>query len=359
MTSQRSATSRGQGRGRPIRIDKPPRDPRTEPRGAQGTGDGIAKGRTLSSNMPEVRRSQAAIYGRTSNPKQASVPTQVELCRRAAELGNHEVRYILKEEGIPAKDMARPKLQHLMRLVESHRIDLIIVWKMDRLVRSLRDLMNLYDFLERHGVGLMSVTEPFNTETSFGRFTFRQAASFAELERDIIGERSSMGKFAQAVAGRWPTQEPPLGYRLAKGRNLVIEPNEADIVRRIFAMYARGVPVSEISRQLARKGIFSRDGISITPRWITKILHNPIYDGRLVILGQEHARPNLRLVTSGMRAKVEARRGKRVRDGKAGERRGVAADAIVEDYLAHLADPESAKEPWRPFNSCPPAASSL
>lgn len=309
--------------------------------------------------MEKPHRRRVAIYARTSTPKQASVPTQVELCRKSAEFAECDVRYILKEEGFSAKTIERPKVRQLMTLVEQQRIDLVIVWRLDRLVRSLRDLLNIHEFLEAHGVGLMSATEPFSTETSFGKFTFRQVASFAELERDTIAERSRMGKYTQALAGRWPTQEPPLGYRLGRDRRLAINEAEATVVRRVFRQYAKGLAITEITRQLGVARVVSRDGRSVAPRWVAKMLRNPIYFGKMVVLGEVHARPDLRLIGPALEKKVEERRKKVVRDGLAGRRRAAAADALVADYLAHLADPMTASEPWRPPTTLPASGAAV
>lgn len=286
--------------------------------------------------MPRTETPQVAIYARVSTPKQKSVPQQVLICRERCEELGFRVRYIVKEEGLSASTTDRPKLQHLLDLCRTGRVDVVVVWKLDRLVRSLTDLLNTYRLLESLEVDLHSVTEQFDTRTPFGRFNFRNIASAAELERELIAERARMGKLAQALKGRWPTQRPPLGYLLDEERRLVVDPGQADVVRRIFQDYVRGVPLTEISHRLGKEGVLTPLGRPFSPGAVQYLLRNSVYVGRLSVLGVENDLPELRIVDETTWKRAEARRGRRCTDSNAASRRQAAIDAVLDDYLAYL-----------------------
>lgn len=292
--------------------------------------------------MPRRLRAQsnaqagAAVYARTSLPRQKTAPEQVELCRqRATQLGE-KVRYVLQEHGESAKTTARPKLQHLMALCAEGRVSVIIVWKLDRLVRSLKDLLNMHDFLEQHGVSLVSITENFDTSTAFGRFAFRSLASAGELEREIIAERAQLGKLRQARAGRWPTQRPPFGFRLTRNRALSKYEPEAKIVRQIFAWYNQNLALTEISFRLAKRGVLTPMGRTFSAGAVHALVRNPIYKGRLEILDIVHNMPELRIVTPKTWEKAQQPR--RAKKEGAKERRQAAIDSVFRAYLDALAD---------------------
>lgn len=289
-----------------------------------------------SQRQSETELLEAAIYARVSSPKQASIPQQVALCRKRLESLGHRVRFILREEGVSAKTIDRPRLQQLFQLCQEGKVGVVVVWKLDRLVRSLRDLLNTHKLLEGLGVGLISVTEQFDTTTSFGRFSFRNIASAAELERELIGERTSMGKLALASRGCWPNQMPPYGYDLGADRKLQVNDVEAAVVKRIYRDYAHGVPVTEIARQLSAQGILSRRERSFSTGALDLILKNRLYRGEWSVMGITQKRPDLRLVSTRTWNQIQAQKPGSRRDGKAAERRRQAADSLVDDYIHYL-----------------------
>ncbi len=277
----------------------------------------------------------AAVYGRTSTPKQASIPQQVDLCRRRCEQAGYRVGFVLREDGKSAVD-ERPKFEKLMQLVAERRITVIVVWKLDRLVRSLQDLLNVHKFLASNGVSLVSLTEQFDTTTAFGRFSFRNIASAAELEREIIAERSQLGRYSMALAGRYPANNPPYGYTLGEDRRLATDKKESVNVGLIFRWYDQGKPMTEISRLLAERNITTKAGKSLSQVVIGQILKNPVYAGKLVIMGVEHDRPDLRQVPQALWDRCQARRGKPNHDENGDLRRKAAIDAVFDDYLEQL-----------------------
>jgi DNA invertase Pin-like site-specific DNA recombinase len=135
--------------------------------------------------------------------------------------------------GISGGTLERPALKRLLSDVEAGLIDVVVVYKIDRLSRSLTDFAKLVDVFERHNVTFVSVTQQFNTTTSMGRLTLNILLSFAQFEREVIGERIR-GKFAASrKKGTWMGGWPPLGYQV-ENRRLVVVEREAAIVRRLF-----------------------------------------------------------------------------------------------------------------------------
>ena len=285
----------------------------------------------------EVGPKNAAIYGRTSTPKQASIPQQVDLCRRRCKDAGYQVKYILREDGKSAVE-ERPKLQQLMRLIAERRIQIVVVWKLDRLVRSLQDLLNVHSFMQINGVGLVSLTEQFDTSNAFGRFSFRNIASAAELEREIIAERSVLGRYSMALQGKWPGNNPPYGYDLGEDRRLMTNKAESVNVGMIYRWYDQGKPMTEISRLLSERHVVSKHGKTLSQVTIGQILKNPVYAWKLTIMEIVHDRPDLRQVPQALWERCQKRRGTPNKDENGELRRKAAIDAVFDDYLDHLRD---------------------
>lgn len=283
-------------------------------------------------------RPNVAIYARVSSKRQASIPQQIDLCRQFCERRGWRVAYILEEPGIPGTTDERPMYHRLQQLAQQGRIDHVVVWKLDRLVRSLRHLMNVAHELSQHGVGIASYTENFDMESAFGRFSFRNIASFAELESELNGERALLGKLGQAKAGRWPTQFPPYGYDLGPDRRLVKNIGEVKIVQQIFRRRARGIALTEISRWLGARGEVTKRKCTFSPQTVSSIVKNQVYLGRLQILDVQHLRPDLRVVAKATWAAAQTPvRAKEVK-GAAQRRREAAIDAVFNAYLDDLND---------------------
>ncbi len=246
---------------------------------------------------------------------------------------------MLVEQGESAKTADRPKLQHLLGLCEQGMVSKIIVWKLDRLVRSLRDLLNLHEFLESKGVKLVSLTENFDTSTAYGRFAFRTLASAAELEREIIAERAQLGKLRQARQARWPTQRPPFGYTLDNQRHLVKEAGQARMVRQIFAWYNDRLALTEISRRLGDRGVLTNRGRTFSPGAVHAIVRNPVYKGRLELAGLLHELPEIRIVLPKTWDKAQEPRVAKKEGEKT--RRERAIDAVFSAYAEALASGET------------------
>ena len=190
---------------------------------------------------------RCAIYTRKSTEDGLNQPfNTLDAQREAAEayiLSQRHVGWSLVAEhyddgGYTGGNLDRPALQKLLADMEAGRVDCVVVYKVDRLSRSLLDFARLMDVLERHGVSLVSVTQPLNTTVSMGRLTLNILLSFAQFEREIIAERTRDKMAAARKKGKWMGGVPVLGYDVAHGGGrLVVNNEEAERVRALFALY--------------------------------------------------------------------------------------------------------------------------
>ncbi len=192
--------------------------------------------------------------------------------------------------GFSGGNLDRPALKRLMADIEDGCVDIVVVYKIDRLTRSLPDFAKLVDVFDRNGVSFVSVTQQFNTTTSMGRLTLNILLSFAQFEREVTGERIRDKIAASKAKGMWMGGMPPLGYDVVE-RKLVINAPEADLVRDIFRRYAEHGSAAEIVRELAiegrttkawqtQGGLF-REGRPIDQQYLFKMLRNRIYLGEI------------------------------------------------------------------------------
>jgi DNA invertase Pin-like site-specific DNA recombinase len=165
--------------------------------------------------------------------------------------------------GFTGANVDRPSLQRLMADLQARKIDCVVVYKVDRLSRSLMDFAQLMSLFERHGVSFVSVTQEFNTTTSLGRLTLHILLSFAQFEREIIGERTRDKVSAARRKGKWTGGCPVLGYSVdPKGGRLVVNPEEAQRVRQIFAIAARAKTQAATLAAVNRAGLKTKEWTS-------------------------------------------------------------------------------------------------
>jgi len=196
--------------------------------------------------------------------------------------------------GLSGGTLERPALQLLLTDIRARKIDVVVVYKVDRLTRSLADFAKLVDLFEAHGVSFVSVTQQFNTTTSMGRLTLNVLLSFAQFEREVAGERIRDKFAASRRKGMWMGGTIPLGYDV-KDRKLVINEAEAETVRLIFRRYLVVGCVSKLQIDLDRKGIRSKrriltsgqvqGGCSFARGALYHLLRNRIYRGEVVHKG--------------------------------------------------------------------------
>ncbi len=193
--------------------------------------------------------------------------------------------------------MERPALQRLLADIAAGRVDIVVVYKIDRLTRSLTDFAKIVEIFDARGASFVSVTQQFNTTTSMGRLTLNILLSFAQFEREVIGERIRDKIAASKKKGMWMGGVPPLGYRV-QDRKLVIVDGEAEIVRAIFRRYAELGSVRLLKDELEARGIKSKSWTSAAGRLIGDkpfsrgalylMLQNRLYRGEIVHKGQSH-----------------------------------------------------------------------
>src|SRR6185312_8595331 len=185
----------------------------------------------------------------------------------------------------------------LLKAVVQGTIDVIVVYKVDRLTRSLADFAKLVELFDKHGVSFVSVTQQFNTTSSMGRLTLNVLLSFAQFEREVTGERIRDKIAASKAKGIWMGGMTPLGYD-AKDRKLVINSEDAETVRHIFRRYAALKSVRALKDELDASGIVSkmricangiqRGGLQMARGALYLMLQNHIYRGQIVHKGTVH-----------------------------------------------------------------------
>ena len=231
---------------------------------------------------------KTAIYIRVSTEDQAregySLEVQREYLESFAMREGYEVFKIYSDDGISAYSTRRPALQQLLADAKAKRFELVLVHKIDRFSRNLKDLLMLVDELSSYGVGFKSATEPFDTTTSAGKLMFQQLGSFAEFERNRIAERVFPGMIKGVQQGNWQgARFAPFGYTYNKAKKLLeIEEREANIVKLIYTMYISGKSTHAIAAYLDKKEYKTRTGKQFYNKFICDILKNQIYTGKIV-----------------------------------------------------------------------------
>src|SRR5713226_5455403 len=190
-------------------------------------------------------RKRCAIYTRKSSEEGLeqefnSLQAQSEACEAYIRSQRHEgwalARTRYDDGGFSGGNIERPALQRLLADIRDGRIDVIVVYKVDRLTRALADFARLVEIFDAQGASFVSVTQQFNTTSSMGRLTLNVLLSFAQFEREVTGERIRDKIAASKKKGMWMGGNIPLGYD-ASERTLVLNPAEAETVRRIFNLY--------------------------------------------------------------------------------------------------------------------------
>jgi site-specific DNA recombinase len=199
--------------------------------------------------------------------------------------------------GISGGTMARPALQRLLADIEARRVEIVVVYKVDRLSRSLADFARIIEGFDRYGVSFVSITQQFNTTTSMGRLTLNVLLSFAQFEREVTGERIRDKIAASRARGLWMGGHVPLGYDV-EAKRLVVNPCEAATVRLIFESYLELGCVARLKAELDARGIVSRirgertgkpvGGKPFSRGALYRLLANRVYIGAAVHKGQAY-----------------------------------------------------------------------
>jgi site-specific DNA recombinase len=226
------------------------------------------------------------------------------------------VREHFDDGGYSGGSMDRPALQNLLERVRERRIDVIVVYKVDRLTRSLADFAKLVEAFDAHGVAFVSVTQSFNTTTSMGRLTLNVLLSFAQFEREVTAERIRDKIAASKKKGLWMGGVVPLGYRVSE-RKLVVDEQEAALVRQIFVLYLELGSVRALQSELRRRDIRSRvrklpsgriiGGIHFTNGPLYRLLSNRIFLGEINHRGQSFRGEHAAIVDAEIFTQVQAK----------------------------------------------------
>ena len=249
---------------------------------------------------------RCAIYTRKSSEEgleQAfnSLDAQREACAAyvlsQASEGWTELPDVYDDGGLSGGSLERPALQRLLSDVATGKVDIIVVYKVDRLTRSLLDFAKLVEAFDRAGVSFVSITQSFNTTTSMGRLTLNMLLSFAQFEREVTAERIRDKIAASKAKGMWMGGVPPLGYA-PDGRTLKIVPDHAGLIRDIYGRYLVLGNVRLVKEQLERDGLFAPPRVTASGRalgggpfsrgQLDTILKSPIYAGNIGHRGAIH-----------------------------------------------------------------------
>ena len=186
--------------------------------------------------------------------------------------------------GFSGGNLDRPALKRLLADIEQGLIDIVVLYKIDRLSRSLMDFAKLVETMEAHGVTFVSVTQSFSTTTSMGRLTLNVLLSFAQYEREIIGERIRDKVAASKARGMWMGGKVPFGYDVAN-RKLVVHQDEAPRVGRVFALFVETGSGVETVRRLQAEGVTTKSGRLLTKGDVYKVLNLRTYIGEIAHKG--------------------------------------------------------------------------
>jgi site-specific DNA recombinase len=209
---------------------------------------------------------RCAIYTRVSTENGLeqefnSLHAQREAAQAYVKSQAHEgwklIRDPYDDGGFSGGSLDRPGLQKLLADIRERRIDIVVVYKVDRLTRSLTDFAKLVELFDGHGVAFVSVTQSFNTTSSMGRLTLNVLLSFAQFEREVTGERIRDKIAASKKKGLWVGGVVPLGYEV-RDRKLIVVEEEAATVRLIFSRYLDLASLSALQRDLRERGIVTR-----------------------------------------------------------------------------------------------------
>jgi site-specific DNA recombinase len=257
-------------------------------------------------DKPAKKLFRCAIYTRKSTEHNLdlefnSLDAQREACEAYIKSQAHEGWRLIPthydDGAFSGASLDRPALQELLAEVRSGKIDIIVVYKVDRLTRSLADFAKLVELFDQHSVSFVSVTQSFNTTSSMGRLTLNVLLSFAQFEREVIGERVRDKIAASKRKGIWVGGPVPLGYA-SINKKLVVVPEEAETVRTIFRRYLELGSMRSLIQDLDRQGVRTKrregtngratGGIRFGVGPLAHLLRNRFYIGEVVYRGKVH-----------------------------------------------------------------------
>lgn len=232
---------------------------------------------------------KAALYIRVSTIEQAmkgySLPAQEEMLRKYADYKGYEVVGLFCDDGYSGKDLNRPEISHLIEKVRLKEVDIVIVYRMDRISRRVKDVIDLVDLFIETGVQLFSLNDNVDMATPMGRAMLKVAATFSELERETIIERTTMGKNQRALSGlKMANGKNPFGYAWNREKDRFdIVPEEAEIVKDIFSKYLDGISIRNLNDYCAERYGHPYFNNAMSCK---EILHRMMYAGYYIYSGE-------------------------------------------------------------------------
>jgi site-specific DNA recombinase len=270
--------------------------------------------RALGTTLQIPRRLRCAIYTRKSSEEGLdmefnSLDAQREACEAYIASQRSEgwaaIREPYGDGGVSGGTLDRPALQLLLADVEAGLIDVIVVYKIDRLSRSLMDFAKLVDIFDRNQVTFVSVTQSFNTTTSMGRLTLNILLSFAQFEREVIGERIRDKFAASRKRGMWMGGYVPLGYDV-RDRKLIINEAEAATVRMIFKRFVAIGSATKLAKALVAEGVRTKSGRPVDKGYIYRLLNSRVYLGEATHKGASYPGEHAPIIDRSLWDKVHS-----------------------------------------------------
>src|SRR5712671_4260977 len=274
--------------------------------------------------LPRTKVFRCAIYTRKSSEEGLeqdfnSLHAQRESCEAYIQSQKHEgwvaLPILYDDGGYSGGSIERPALKELLADIQSRAVDVVVVYKVDRLTRSLADFAKIVEIFDAAGVSFVSVTQQFNTTTSMGRLTLNVLLSFAQFEREVTGERIRDKIAASKQKGMWMGGWVPIGYD-RKDRTLTINETEAVTVRTIFELFLKLKNVQLVQAELARLNLTTKPyatprgravgGLSFARGHLYKILSNPLYIGEIEHRGVRYPGQHPRLIEAATWDAVQA-----------------------------------------------------
>ncbi|WDA11780.1 recombinase family protein [Paracoccus marcusii] len=263
---------------------------------------------------PVVRKLRCGVYTRKSSEEGLeqefnSLHAQREACEAYIASQRSEGWVLVRDQyddgGISGGTLERPALKRLLEDIEAGLVDVVVVYKIDRLSRSLMDFSKLVEVFDRNGVTFVSVTQSFNTTTSMGRLTLNILLSFAQFEREVTAERIRDKFRASRMKGMWMGGNIPLGYEV-RDRKLVVRKEDAEHVRWIFTRFIELGSATELARDVDSRNIRTSRGNRIDKKAIYRILNNRVYLGDAVHKGEPYPGEHAAIIDQGLWDKVHA-----------------------------------------------------
>ena len=261
--------------------------------------------------MPPKR---CAVYCRVSSDERLdqsfnSIDAQKEAGHAFIKSQSHEGWIAVADDyddgGFSGGNMERPALRRLMADIQMGKVDIVVVYKIDRLSRSLADFARMVDVFDRHRVSFSAVTQQINSATSMGRLMLNVLLSFAQFEREVTGERIRDKIAASKAKGMWMGGPLPLGYDV-RGRQLVINETEAALVRRIFDDFVTVRSATLMAKTYGAEGVVTKGGKPFTKQTLYKMLHNRMYLGEIVHKGHSFPGQHQAIITQAQWDAVHA-----------------------------------------------------